>query len=173
MISNMPSKTGKSLDEWKKVLSIKSFTKHSEALNFLKTEYGVSHGFANTIVALSKDGQSNPDDLLAKQYQGKEHLSPIYNKLKDIIVKFGDDIKIVPKKDSVSFVRKRQFILIKPATKSRVDIGLKLKDFPVNNRLENSGPFGTMCTHRVKIENINQINSQLVVWLEESYHQAY
>ncbi len=36
MIENMPEKTGKSLEEWKKVLISKNFSKHSEAVKFLK-----------------------------------------------------------------------------------------------------------------------------------------
>ena len=54
MIDNMPEKTGKSLDEWKRLLKTKEFSKHSEAVKFLKEEFGVTHGFANTIVTLSK-----------------------------------------------------------------------------------------------------------------------
>ena len=58
MISNMPDKTGKSLPEWKAILKTTDFSRHSEAVNFLKTTYGVTHGFANTIVSLSK-GRAN------------------------------------------------------------------------------------------------------------------
>ncbi|MEL7533032.1 MAG: DUF4287 domain-containing protein, partial [Bacteroidota bacterium] len=62
MIDNMPAKTGKSLDEWKALLKTQSFAKHSEAVKFLKTEHGVSHGFANTIVSLAKaEGQAEVD----------------------------------------------------------------------------------------------------------------
>ncbi|MGB6153114.1 MAG: DUF4287 domain-containing protein [Pricia sp.] len=50
MIDNMPEKTGRSLSEWQSVLKTKSFTKHSEAVNFLKKEHNVTDGFANTIV---------------------------------------------------------------------------------------------------------------------------
>ncbi len=46
----MPEKTGKSLAQWKKILKAKSFSKHSEGVNYLKAEHGVSHGFANSIV---------------------------------------------------------------------------------------------------------------------------
>lgn len=53
MIANMPDITGKSLDEWKTLLELKDFNKHSEAVNFLKKDHGVTHGFANTIVSLS------------------------------------------------------------------------------------------------------------------------
>ena len=55
MIDNMPEKTGKSLQEWKTILKEKSFSKHSEGVKFLKSEHGVTHGFANTIVSLSKE----------------------------------------------------------------------------------------------------------------------
>jgi len=55
MIDNMPEKTGKSLEEWKVVLSKQSFSKHSEGVKYLKSEHGVTHGFANTIVTLSKE----------------------------------------------------------------------------------------------------------------------
>ncbi len=54
MIDNMPEKTGKSLDQWKTILKEKVFVKHSEGVNFLKKEHGITHGFANTIVTLSK-----------------------------------------------------------------------------------------------------------------------
>ena len=48
MIDNMPEKTGRSLEEWFAVLKAKSFSKHSEAVKYLKEEFGVTHGFANT-----------------------------------------------------------------------------------------------------------------------------
>ena len=85
---------------------------------------------------------------------------------------FGKDITITPKKDSVSIIRKKQFALIKPATKSRIDLGLKLKGKPITNRLEGSGPFSTMCTHRVQLENIKDIDNELVKWLKEAYQMA-
>lgn len=171
MINNMPEKTGKSLGEWKVILKEKSFTKHSEAVKYLKGEHGVTHGFANTIVALSKEEKANEEDLVATQYQGKESLRPIYEKLLTVVESFGDDVKVVPKKTSVSIIRKRQFALIKPATKARIDLGLKIKDKPTTSRLENSGPFGTMCTHRVKLSQESEIDNELVSWLNEAYQK--
>ena len=172
MINNMPEKTGRSLEEWKIILKSKNFEKHGEAVKFLKTEYHVTHGFANTIVTLSKENQKSPDDLLTNQYNGKEDLMPIYNKLVDEILKFGSDIIKTPKKDSVSMIRKRQFALIKPATKTRIDLGLKIKDKPTTDRLENSGPFGTMCTHRVRLSTANEVDAELVAWLKEAYDKS-
>lgn len=48
MIDNMPEKTGKSFT----ILKEQTFSKHFEAVKFLKTEHKVTHGFANTIVSI-------------------------------------------------------------------------------------------------------------------------
>ena len=173
MINNMPEKTGKSLDEWKKILKAKAFVKHSEGVNFLKKEYGVTHGFANTIVTLSKNDNNSKEDLVTNQYKGKESLFPIYEKLLPILEGFGKDVTITPKKTSVSIIRKRQFVLIKPATKTRIDLGLKLPEKPITDRLGNSGPFGTMCTHRVQLTSIDDVDGELIGWMKEAYDMAH
>jgi len=172
MIANMPAKTGRSLQEWTAVLKTKSFTKHTEAVKFLKEEHGVTHGFANTIVTLSKENRAQPEDLLLTQYKGKEGLKPMYDKLIAVIETIGDDITVSPKKASVSIIRKKQFALIKPATKSRIDLGLKLRNEPITERLESSGPFGTMCTHRVRIESIVDVDDELTSWLTAAHNEA-
>ena len=172
MIDNMPEKTGKSLEQWKKILKKKAFAKHTEAVKFLKTEHSVTHGFANTIVTLSKEENVSSADLVTNQYKGKEDLFPIYEKLISVVKNLGSDVSIVPKKGSVSIVRKKQFTLIKPATKTRIDLGLKLKDVAITDRLENSGPFGTMCTHRVKINSVKEVDKELKKWIGDAYDRA-
>jgi len=172
MIDNMPERTGRSLDEWKIILKEKSFAKHSEAVKYLKTEHNVTHGFANTIVTLSKDESSSAEDLVDSQYKGKENLIPIYKELIAFVKTLGSDITITPKKGSVSIIRKKQFVLIKPATKVRIDLGFKLKNKPTTERFENSGPFGTMCTHRVKLSKLEEIDNELKEWLKEAYEKS-
>ncbi|GAB5554573.1 MAG: hypothetical protein Sapg2KO_41640 [Saprospiraceae bacterium] len=172
MIDNMPEKTGKSLAEWKIILKEKAFAKHSEGVKFLKSEFQVTHGFANTIVKLSKEEKDTAEDLIESQYKGKEHLFPIYEALIDYLKTLGTDITITPKKSSVSIIRKRQFVLIKPATKTRIDLGFKLKDKPTTERLQDSGPFGTMCTHRVKISAASEVDDELKAWIREAYQQS-
>ncbi|MFZ9002841.1 MAG: DUF4287 domain-containing protein [Robiginitalea sp.] len=172
MIENMPERTGKSLDQWKSLLVSKSFAKHSEAVNFLKKEHGVSHGYANTIVTLSKNENRAPEDLVAAQYSGKEQLLPIYEKLLTVVRAFGADVQVVPKKTTVSLVRKKQFALIKPATKTRIDLGLKLREKEAAGRLGGSGPFGSMCTHRIRLTEAGEVDAELRAWLEAAYAEA-
>ena len=172
MIDNMPAKTGKSLAEWKDILKAKSFGKHSEGVNFLKTEYKVTHGFANTIITLSKEENTTSEELVDSQYKGKDHLLPIYEKIIKAVQNFGNDVEIVPKKASVSLKTKKQFALIQPSTKSRIDLGIKIKDKAPKGRLETSGPFGTMCTHRVQITETGQVDEEVIAYLQEAYDKS-
>jgi hypothetical protein len=172
MIDNMPEKTGKTLEEWIQILKAENIEKHGLAVKYLKSEHGVTHGFANTIVTLSRENESSEEDLIASQYTGKESLKPIYDSLLSAVSKLGDDIVITPKKASVSLIRKRQFALIKPATKTRIDLGLKLKDVEIQGRLESSGPFGTMCTHRIQLKSVEDVDAEVVNWLSAAYDKS-
>lgn len=171
-INNLPEKTGKDLAEWIQLLNNENFDKHAAAVQFLKIEHGVTHGFANTIVTLSRESDQPTVDLLASQYSGKENLKPLYEKLISIVDSFGNDVTISPKKTSVSLIRKHQFALVKPTTKTRIDLGLKLKGVKIQGRLEGSGPFGTMCTHRIQLKTLADIDDEVIGWLSEAYEKS-
>jgi len=172
MIENMADKTGKSLDEWFRILKEKNFDKHTEAVKFLKDTHNVTHGYANTIVTLSKENTEEQVDWVSAQYAGKESLKPLYDRLIDFVDSLGEDVTIAPKKTSVSIIRKHQFALIKPATKSRIDLGLKLKGIEPQGILEPSGPFGTMCTHRIQLKELTDINDDVTGWLAKAYDMS-
>ncbi len=175
MEKGLQEKTGKSLEQWIKIVQKTKLDKHKAIIDFLKSEHGFTHGYANFVALKARGADAashNADDLLTNQYKGKEVLKPIYNELIKKVSKFGNDITITLKKDSVSIIRKKQFALIKPATKTRVDLGLKLKDKPTTDRLGNSGPFGTMCTHRVQLTDKKEVDKELLDWLKEAYEKA-
>lgn len=175
MEKGLLEKTGKPLDYWIKVVRQSGIEKHLEIINFLKAKHGLTYGFANFVALKAKksDAASMADtDLLTSQYKGKEPLKLIYEKLIGEIKMLGSDITITPKKDSVSIIRKKQFALIKPATINRIDLGLKIKDKPISERLQDSGPFGSMCSHRVILTTTSEVNKELLGWLNEAYQGA-
>ena len=175
MEDSLKEKTGQPLEHWIKVVKQSGIEKHKAIIDFLKKEYDFTYGFANFVAHKAKKsdaGSIDDTDLLKNQYKGKEHLMPIYEAILEAIQNFGDDITITPKKTSVSLIRKKQFALVKPATKTRIDLGLKIKDKPTGERLENSGPFGTMCTHRVRLSTAEEVDTELIAWLKEAYEKA-
>ena len=82
---------------------------------------------------------------------------------------FGKDVELAPKKAYISLRRKKQFGLIQPSTKTRVDVGINLKGVPAAGRLEVSGSFNQMVTHRVRLCDVKEVNKQLLAWLEKAY----
>jgi predicted transport protein len=175
MIDNLQKNTGKSLDQWTALVKAKNFEKHGEILKFLKEDHGLTHGFANLIAHKAKGSDAgsanNPDDLVNKQYQGKEHLKPIYDKLLAAILSFGNDIEIAPKNTYVSLRRKKQFAILNPATKTRFEIGINLKGQEAKGKLEAEKP-NSMCSHKVNVTDIKEIDDEVMQWIRAAYNNA-
>jgi hypothetical protein len=177
MIDNMPAKTGKSLDEWYGVLAASKLEKHGQMMKLLKGEYGVSHGFANTISILFRQQQAGgppaETDLVAQQYAGKKAgLRPIYDAVLAAVEQFGTDVEVAPKKSYVSLRRNKQFAIVKAATQKRVDLGLNLKDVEPTGRLEGGKVFSGMCTHLVKLTAPTELDADVTAWLKQAYDQS-
>lgn len=176
MINNLPEKTGKSLAQWLDILAKTSLSKHGEMVKHLKSEHGMTHGFANLVAhkQLEKDQKpASNDDLVDSQYQGsKSDLRPIYEAIIKMVGTFGSDIEVAPKKAYVSLRRNKQFGLIQPSTKTRVDVGINLKGEEAGTRLETSGSFNAMVSHRVRLSTRNEVDAELKNWLKKAYDAA-
>ena len=176
MIENMQKNTGKTLEQWIDIIKKQSFVKHGEIMKFLKEQYALTHGFANLLAhkAQGSDAGSaeNQDDLITKQYQGKEQLKAIYNKLMTEIQKFGKDIEIAPKNNYVSLRRKKQFAILQPATKTRFEIGINLKGQDAKGKLEAISSANSMCSHKINITDTKDIDKEIIEWLKKAYDKA-
>jgi hypothetical protein len=175
MIANLKKNTGKSLEDWVKIVKKTGLKKHGEMIKFLKTEHEFTHGFANLVAHKTRQsdaGSTDDADLVNGQYSGKEHFRPIYDDLVKQIKAFGKDIEIAPKKAYVSLRRRKQFGLIQPSTKKRLDIGINLKGKEPDGKLEASGSFNSMVSHRVRIESEADADKEVIDWLKEAYDAA-
>ena len=169
MIDNLPEKTGKSLAEWLKVTKSCGLEKHGQIVKMLKTDHGITHGFANLIAAKTL-ASGEEVDLVAAQYSGaKSGLMPMYDELIAYVKTLGADVKIAPKKASVSLRRKKQFAVITPATKTRIDLGINLKGEPAAGRLETGN---AMCSHKVRLETADEIDADVKDWIKLAYERA-
>ncbi len=175
MLRNLPDKTGKSLNAWHAILKKSRLEKHGQLVAFLKADHNVTHGFANLIVTKFRESTKpkGESDWVAIQYSGaKTELLPIYEKIIEVVQKLGSDIEVAPKKTYVSLRRAKQFALVQPSTKTRIDLGLNLSGTKPTKRLEFSGSFNAMVTHRVRLESTTDVNKQVADWLSMAYENA-
>jgi hypothetical protein len=177
MVQNLKEKTGKTLDEWTKITKSSKLAKHGEMVAMLKAEHGIGHGYANLIAhkTLGSDAGSaeSTDDLVETQYAGaKAGLKPIYDALLARVKKFGSDVVVSPKKTYVSLRRNKQFALIQPSTATRIDVGISLKGVKPSGRLEASGSFNAMVSHRVRVESLKDVDAELEGFLKQAYEAS-
>lgn len=191
MMKNLEAKTGKSLAQWIEIARGCGKEKHGEIVNYLKSEHGIGHGYANAIVhgmkghpsMASATGKPAPvakrvsavgdgsavDGLFAGK---KADLRPIYDKLMKAINGFGKDVELAPKQAYVSLRRSKQFACLHPSTATRFDIGIQLKGVEPSGRLEKAGSWNAMVSHRVRLETVDEVDAELIGWLREAYDKA-
>ncbi len=174
MVASLKEKTGKSLDEWRAVIAEKGLAKHGEIMTFLKGECGISHGFANQIALRSRPGdvvEAPAEDPIAAMFVKKEASKPIYDAVMAALSGFGTDVDLAPKKGYVSVRRSKQFAVLQPAA-SRLDVGIQLKGVEPAGRLEASGSFNAMLSHRVRVGSVAEVDAELIAWLKQAYDAA-
>jgi hypothetical protein len=176
MSRTLETKTGKTLDEWLTLARAHGASKHGELREYLTKTHKLTYGYANLVAhkALGSDaGSSEPEALVTAQYSGaRAALKPLYLQLIAAINRFGPDVEIAPKKGYVSLRRHKQFGLIQPSTAARLDVGLVLKGVRPSGRLEASGSFNAMVTHRVRLEKPQDVDGELIAWLQRAFEGA-
>lgn len=176
MINNMLDKTGKKLEDWHAIIAEKGFEKHGEILQFLKGDHEVSHGYANTISQLflkpeilnpTNESENEKDQALLK---GKKAMAPIFKKAKQLFEGIEGEVEFAYKKSYISLrTPKKQFAMLQPSTKSRIDIGLNLKDSEVEGQIEKVGSWNSMVTHRLKVDSLETLKG-IEEWLQKAYN---
>ncbi|MEZ6194995.1 MAG: DUF5655 domain-containing protein [Planctomycetota bacterium] len=176
MVANLKEKTGRTLDAWLVIAKKAGLAKHGELVKHLKTEHGMTHGYASLVSRRHLSaGQAAPaaDDFVDAQYAGpKAAMRPVLDAVLKAVSRFGRELEISPKKTYVSLRRKKQFALVQPSTKTRVDLGLNLGDVPAKGRLEASGSFNAMVSHRVRLESPADVDAEVRAWLHQAFDRA-
>jgi|SRR5882724_11338620 len=175
-LSNIETRTGKTLAQLEAIVKKSGLTKHGEIRDMLKRDLGLGHGDANMLVhhvqkssaATQSHGTGGGLDEI---YGGpKAALKPIHDKLMAEIGKFGE-FEIAPKKAYVSLRRKKQFAMVGPATNSRIEVGINMKGLTGSDRLiELAQP--AMCAFKVKVTDTKEVDKQLLSWIKQAYDNA-
>ena len=179
-LKNIETRTGKSLAELRTLIAESGLTKHGRIRQMLMERFGLGYGDASMLVhyAQASDGQSaaeasgaTTEEVLAGIYTGsKAPLRPIHDQLLAAIRGFGP-FDIVPKKGYVSLRRARQFAMIGPASKGRVEVGLNMKGGAPTARLVAQPP-GGMCQYKVYLTTVGEVDDELLGWVRHAYESA-
>jgi hypothetical protein len=167
---NIEESTGTSVEGWVTLIRASGREKHTEIVNWLKSEHGFSHGNANLVALTAKRSTSEIGDPVDAIYSGsKAALRPFHNRVIELINRFGSDVELAPKQAYVSARRAKQFGTVGPGPAGRLEIGLNLKGMEPTDRLESTSG---MCTHRVRLASADELDAEVIGWLEEAYRRA-
>lgn len=141
--ANLPAKTGKTLEEWAAIFRKEGPTDPRLQVKWFKQTYGIGGMTAGIIISNAQGKTSaferyeDPVALLDAQYAGaKAALRPIYEAIVATARSFGSDVGIVVAQSQVTLRRSRQFAIVWPKTRTRVDLGLSLPGMKEGGRLE-------------------------------------
>lgn len=175
MIANLQVKTGRSLDDWLALARVSGQTRHGGLVSWLKAEQGLGHGYANLVAHktfASDAGSSDASDLMEAMFAGpKAAMRPAYDRVAGIVSGL-EGAQFAPKKGYVSVRRSKQFGLVQPSTKDRLDLGLNLKGVEPSGRLEAAGSWNTMVTHRVRIASADEVDAEVEGWITQAWAAA-
>jgi predicted transport protein len=180
-LDTIKAKTGKTPDDFRKLAANKGLNKHGDIVKWLKEEFELGHGHANAVTAVllkSETRKASTDEKVERLFTGKkEAWQKSYETLMEKVSKFGDDISIAPTESYISLLKgKKKFAIVQPSSE-RLDIGIKLKNVVADElkpggRLEPSGSWNSMVTHRVKVSDAKELNKEVIGWLKQAYNAA-
>jgi Domain of unknown function (DUF5655)/Domain of unknown function (DUF4287) len=172
----LQEKTGKTMEEWVRLVQASGPATEKERRAWLKTQHNFGTNYAIWLAERSM-GKNRAEDyqdaeaLVEAMFTGKETLRPLYERLLRLGKSLGKDVKACPCKTIVPLYRKHVFAQLKPSTKTRLDLGFALKDTAVSGRLIDTGGFAKKdrITHRIPITTLADIDDEVKRLLQSAY----
>ena len=181
-VAELKQKTGRSLDEWLKLIKQDGPPSENERRDWLKSKFGLGTNSASWLAQRSVgkgEEASDPDQYLRaaekyveEMFSGKkEGLRPIYDALLKLGLNIGKDAKACPCQTIVPLYRNHVFAQIKPTTQTRIDLGLALGNLKTPRRLIDTGGYAKKdrITHRIEITSLKDIDQDVKRWLKVAY----
>ena len=182
VIAGMEQKTGHSLEDWLRLVKKEGPTGEKDRAAWLKKEHGLGANYASWIAGRSvgksdatedaSEYLKHAQDYVDGMYAGpKEHLRPIYDEILTFAKSLGSDIGVSPCQTIVPIYRNHVIAQIKPTTRTRIDLGLALKDTKTPKRLINTGGFEKKdrISHRIEISMPDDFDDEAKRWMKVAY----
>lgn len=148
--------------------------KTMEIIDWLKEDFDLGSGHAMAIVGTFKP-KPVASDRLAQQFAGgKAHWKPVFEKLLETLSEHGP-VGTAPTDSYISLLKGKAKFAVVATTADRFDVGIKVRDataLPTSPRIEPSGSWNAMVTHRVRVTDPAQVDAELLGWLRTAYDQV-
>lgn len=169
----LKKQTNKSLEYWNKRVKDKNFTNENDLRAWL-AEQGVT-GYAANLLVMERFGypdwiSASADELVEDQYADRPHLRPIYDAIINAVSELGQ-FTIQTRKTYVSLLTtRRTFARVRPSTKSRVDVGLRLEGQKPGGRLQPCNMQKTMQV-QIGLTSLDELDADAINWLRTAYEE--
>jgi len=179
-VRELPAKTGRSLEEWIALVKKSGPLAEKDRREWLKKEYKLGTNSA-ICIAERAEGKGTEEDTeegylkaagewVEAMFAGpKAGLRPLYDELLKVARAMGG--KASPGKTAVSLYRNHVFANIKPATNTRIDLGLALGNMKTPKRLIDTGGYEKKdrITRRMEVKAKADIDDELKKWLNKAW----
>ena len=166
-------KTGLRPEDFKRLATERGLldAKASEVLAWLKADFELGSGHGMAIWSTFKP-RPEASDRFEKQFSGaKARWRPVFDQLLVTLREHGA-LDTAPTDTYISLLSGKSKFAIVAFTADRMHVGVKLKDAAATDRLEPSGSWNAMVTHRVRVTDAAQVDAQLLGWLRRAYDAA-
>lgn len=172
-ITGLKANTGKTLDEWLKVLNTCGIEKRNDMIKWLKDENNFGHMHASLLIGVfmnnGKAVYASDQVLLDNQFEKFPEMRPLYETLKENLIKWDKTVEFIVKKTYISLSKKREFAAIN-IKKGELRLGMDLGDVSFDGYVEKSKLSGPMAriSHMVTIRSEADINDKIFKLLENA-----
>jgi hypothetical protein len=181
-ISGLLPKTGRTLEEWVELVQDEGPVTERERRAWLRAKHGLGTN-ASWWIAQRAEGRGAEDGdpeaylkaaagYVEAMFEGtRTGLRPVYEKILVLARGLGADVKVCPCKTVVPLYRRRIFAEIRPASSSRLDLGLALSSLEGSGRLVETGGFERQdrITHRIALGSLSEVDAEVKRRLKQAY----
>ncbi len=170
-LRNIEARTGRSLVALQEEVVGYGAIKHAEKRARLQQVHGLSFVHADTLLLWIEANDGSAQHAIDSIYAGaKAALRPIHDAFMARVAGLGH-FEAVPKKGYVSLRVAKQFCMIGPTTKTRVDLGINARGVSPTDRLRALPP-GRLCSFEVSLVEPSDIDNELLSWVHVAREQA-
>lgn len=180
MIANLPRTTGRAVDEWLALIAAHGPSDRKGCSAWLKEAHGLGGGTASLLAELAGGGPGGPgaagglsaaEQVDALFSGAKAGLRPVADRVLAAAAALGDDVTATPCATILPIRRAHVIAQLRPATRTRLDLGLALGDTPLTGRLEDTGGLARKdrITRRIPLASLADVDDEVLGWLGRAY----